>query len=131
VRYICLVLAGSLTCSVIAKPGDRCEPGELSKVGCTSLKGELRVWNGWPPNLRLVHSKGTLGIGPIEDEIYPAELQQFLPGSIKGTFTVCPLGGYARVPYEEQPIPMFCIQSVKNGKRAVEKDGQVKWVSIK
>ena len=105
-------------CFASAEPGDVCEGGKLVRGPCIELTGELQIWNGWPPWLRIEADHRLYGVGPIEHEIFPKNLASALPAlarataRVEGAFRVCPLGEQARVPYLDDPIPLYCIERV-------------------
>lgn len=130
-RLLIGILSVALANSAFGKPGDRCEGGSLVKGPCVTVRGEMRVWNGWPPNLRIESDGRVFGVGPIEDEIFPSGWVAFMPTAIRGTFRLCSLGTETRVPYLEQPIPLYCVESVKDGERFVAVSGESHWEPIK
>jgi hypothetical protein len=82
---------------------------------CTLVPGELSLWNGWPPPIRIVGTNGVIyGVPEPENDqlLVPEELLTLLQkgtAPISGSFTLCPLGGTTTVPYDERPIVLVSI----------------------
>ena len=110
----------------VAGENDKCEGGPLVRGRCIEVVGDLEIWNGWPPNMRIEASHKLYGVGPIEKEIYPDYLGPYIFKELSGTFRICPLGKNAAVPYLDEPIPLYCLVGVTNGtyKRSVGSERQ-------
>jgi hypothetical protein len=91
----------------------------------------MKIVNGWPPNLRIESDGRVLGVGPIENEIFPANWAAFMPAAVRGTFKICPLGTETKVPYLDKPVPLYCIDSAMNAERLLTREGESKWVPLK
>lgn len=84
---------------------------------CQNITGTLRVWNGWPPPLRIEASDGVVYGVPEEmggDNQVPAALLERIKSgetAIAGTYTVCPVGKTAWVPYDEREILLVSISA--------------------
>ena len=82
---------------------------------CSFVSGELSLWNGGPPPIRIVGTDGIIyGVPEPENDqqLVPEELLILLQKTgapISGGFTLCPLGGTAAVPYDERPIVLVSI----------------------
>jgi hypothetical protein len=74
---------------------------------CRDAKGELQLWNGWPPSVRIRTRSGEVyGLEGESPEI-PDTLKAALAGGdgpVRGTFTVRPTGVDTSVPYDRKPI---------------------------
>lgn len=87
---------------------------------CRNITGTLRVWNGWPPPLRIETSDGVIYGVPEEmgghKQVPAALLKRISSGetAIPGTYTVCPVGKTARVPYDEREIVLVSISAYEN-----------------
>jgi hypothetical protein len=82
---------------------------------CYEVEGELQLWNGWPPNVRLNVNGVMYGVGHGEGEDLPEAIMSRLTkdGGIKGTMRVCSLGDEIQVPYQEKPLPLVCIEALR------------------
>lgn len=123
--HVLVVLAATAT----AGPGDRCEGSPLVQGSCFSIRGEMNVWNGWPPYLRIESAGRVYGVGPVENEIFPAAWSAFMPAAVRGDFRICPLGKESKAPYLEKPIALYCIESATNAER--ESVERRRWEPIK
>lgn len=130
-RLLVGILSSALANSASGEPGNRCEGGPLVKGPCVSVRGEMKVWNGWPPALRVESDGRTYGVGPIENEVFPLNWVAFMPTAVRGTFRLCSLGAESKAPYLEKPISLYCIESVKDAERFVTVAGQSHWEPIK
>ncbi len=88
--------------------------------GCSNISGELTLWNGHPPSLRITLSDTDLvyGISEAGEEptvgAIPSELySQILKGEnrIKGNFCIEKLGKFTQVPYSKNKIEYINIKS--------------------
>lgn len=113
----------------VGSPSDRCEDGVLVQGPCLTIQGEMSVWNGWPPYLRIESGGRVYGVGPVENEIFPAAWTTFMPTAVRGDFRVCPLGTESNAPYLVKPIALYCIESAVNAERQSEEGAR--WVPIK
>lgn len=88
---------------------------EDASPSCILVSGELSLWNGWPPPIRIVGTDGVVYGVPEPDndqQSVPEELLTLLQKAtapISGSFTLCPLGGTTTVPYDERPIVLVSI----------------------
>jgi hypothetical protein len=77
---------------------------------CRAVKGELQIWNGWPPSYRIRTTSGEVyGLegGDSTEAQLPESLKVALTsrdGPVRGTFTVCPTGANTSVSYDKKPI---------------------------
>jgi hypothetical protein len=82
---------------------------------CSLVTGELSIWNGWPPPIRIVGPDGVVyGVPEPENDqpLAPEELLTLLRNGktpVSGSFTLCPLGGTTTVPYDKRPIVLVSI----------------------
>ena len=81
---------------------------------CKSVRGELAVWNGWPPNTR-IHDKANdvyyglpseVGEGYMDDALFDKLTKV---ERLQGTFCLTLLGTTTTVPYLPDPIIMVRI----------------------
>ena len=92
----------------------RCPSDSNYQKQCFSLAGMTKIKDGWPPNLVVLDkNKRMYGIGPIESELYPDNLLPDLAPETTGHFVLCPLGKLSRVPYQRNPINLYCIAKYK------------------
>ena len=87
----------------------------LTKPDLPQKRGELQLWNGWPPNVRLSANGVLYGVGRGEGEDLPDAILSRLTkdGMIKGRMRICSLGDEVRVPYQERALPLVCIEALK------------------
>jgi len=88
---------------------------EDAPPSCTLVPGELSLWNGWPPPIRIVGTDGVIyGVPEPENDqqLVPEKLLRLLQKAtapVSGSFTLCPLGATTTVPYDERPIVLVSI----------------------
>jgi len=82
---------------------------------CDLVTGVVSFWNGWPPHFRIEATDGVVYGVPESDDghpLIPEELVALLQQAkdpVTGSFTVCPLGRTASVPYDERPIVLVSV----------------------
>ena len=90
-------------------------------VDCQNVEGQIQIWNGWPPWIR-IESKDKKSVFGIETDeavtksvFMPASLLQKLQtnGSLDGTFCIMPTGAQTSVPYYERAIKYVKVVSYK------------------
>lgn len=79
---------------------------------CTSLTGEFKVWNGWPPALRLIDPKTGVTYGIAKSTPLPRKMEKALKTKhfAEGTFCIKVIKQTA-VPYQKAPIDLVRIIS--------------------
>jgi len=109
------VRAPVLVATVIALSATSHGSAEDAMPTCNFVTGEVGLWNGWPPPIRIVSTDGVVyGVPEPEDnqQLVPEELLTLLQKAtapISGGFTLCPLGGTTSVPYDDRPIVLVSI----------------------
>ncbi len=106
----------SLASSGVAEECTECVQSDLVKGECFEVKGELSIYDDFPPYLRIeTESKDKVfAVGPDENEFVPATVKAVIPTSIEGTFVLCPFKQTTTVPFDSRIIEMVCIKSVKD-----------------
>lgn len=125
------VLAISLVAALIlligapmeAFPSGDCKSFRMVKGSCEWVTGELFIYNGWPPNMRIVvaKTKQIYGVGPgAEQGLMPSYLKDALIKSqysrLRGQYEICPFGNHFRngdQTSDEPDISDVCVQSAK------------------
>jgi hypothetical protein len=98
------------------KPVSKClEPGAITHR-CISIDGNLHVWNGWPPNLRITATDGRVfGLGYDDSDdlsALPAVIRKLVSTNgqqVDGRFKICLLERVSRVPDEERELQWACF----------------------
>ncbi len=93
----------------------------LLAAECETIEGEIQLWQGWPPWVR-IESKGKRSMYGIETNVevtksdfMPQALLKKLNGKpfLAGTFCVKLTGGKTSVPYDDRIISYVKIVSYK------------------
>jgi hypothetical protein len=80
------------------------------------INGSLIIFNGWPPNIRIIFEEYIIGIGYNKESYYiPSELNQLIRGGtyIDGLYKIKYIGD-TRLPYYETKLLLFSIVEYKN-----------------
>ena len=123
---IYLAVLFSLASTGVAEECTECVQSDLVKGKCFEVKGEIYIYNGFPPNMRIETKDKIYGVGPIENEFVPASVRAVMPTSIEGTFVLCPFNQTITLPNDDVIIEMVCIKSVKNAWYWDQKTGEKK-----
>ena len=91
---------------------------------CQNIEGQIQLWNGWPPWIRIESSdkKRVFGIDTNEEvtksDFIPSDLLNKLltHASLEGTFCIKLTGGQTTVPYDDRVINYIKVISYKLGK---------------
>ena len=98
----------------------------LSASECQNVKGEIVLWQGWPPSIRIESSdkKNVYGIETNDEEIpssdvMPETLWKKLlsEGSLSGTLCIKLTGVQTTVPYDDRVIKYAKIVKYKINKK--------------
>lgn len=82
-----------------------------ANIECVIVNGEFKIWNGWPPTLRLVSAKQDTIYGVADTTKIPDPIKQMIKDNlpIKGQFCLSKTGVTVTVPYQKQPIVLVDI----------------------
>jgi hypothetical protein len=112
ISFLLILLPSLLTGEECVK----CSQSVLVKGSCFEVQGTLKLYNGWPPNLRIETENQEIvyGVGPVENEYMPASIFAVLPTSIEGKFKLCSFDNTTSIPSDDRKILMVCIKSVSD-----------------
>jgi hypothetical protein len=108
---LCLLLSG---CPARSSKTAVTESPSLAQLNAGDeiwLDGEVQLYNGWPPNLRMITSDNNI-IGIDEEDIPDILADNIFNYSIKGTFKLEFLFT-DDAPYYDEPLPVFKVIDVK------------------
>jgi len=100
-----------------------CSAASSSLLGaeCQTVEGQIVLWNGWPPWIRIESNdkKNVFGIesdeGATTPDYMPDDLSKALStkGSLSGTFCVTLTGEQTSVPYDDRVIKYVKVVTYK------------------
>ena len=95
----------------------------LFTPGCPNIEGQIQLWNGWPPWVRIesMDKRQVFGIETdaevTKSDFMPEALlkELYVNPSLTGTFCIKLTGGQTTVPYDERVIKYVKVVSYKIG----------------
>ena len=126
-RLLLLILACTLVFEDAAAASRRCAGSSLVQGPCLEVRGTLQWWRRLPPFLRIESGDLIYGIWPPEHENVPKVIKELAPYSTRGVYLLCPLNQVARVPYDERPIELYCIEKAKINEREIKINRRIVW----
>ena len=119
-RLLILIVLGVQACGHAPEPpakqpagAGKCEGGKLVRGACSNVVGELQLWNGWPPNVRIAVSDSVFGVGLEEDGVMPDSARAALRKAdrVQASFRICPTGDQVTIPDWPKLVPIVCVEA--------------------